>query len=168
MDTKLCTKCNTKKPLVEMVKRGDGHKSECKACKNEASREKAKADPEHREKERLRGKVKYQRDKAKHLVLTHKYYTENLAWRKDLHLQKTYGITMDIKNKMRDEQQNKCGICRREFEDDKSAYVDHCHATKQVRGLLCHACNTGLGMFKDSIDALQTAIAYLQAQPTPS
>lgn len=33
--------------------------------------------------------------------------------------------------------------------------------SKKVRGLLCQQCNTGLGMFKDNIKYLESAIDYL-------
>jgi len=39
--------------------------------------------------------------------------------------------------------------------------IDHDHRTGQVRGLLCHTCNAGLGMFKDNIELLHRAIMYL-------
>ena len=41
------------------------------------------------------------------------------------------------------------------------AYVDHCHESGDVRGLLCSACNTGLGFFRDSPAALVKASEYL-------
>jgi hypothetical protein len=31
-----------------------------------------------------------------------------------------------------------------------------------VRGILCFNCNIGMGSFRDSIEALQAAIAYLR------
>jgi hypothetical protein len=40
--------------------------------------------------------------------------------------------------------------------------IDHCHETGKVRGLLCDACNTGIGRFSDQVDLLQKAIDYLE------
>ncbi|SCL72754.1 Recombination endonuclease VII [Micromonospora citrea] len=42
--------------------------------------------------------------------------------------------------------------------------VDHCHNSRQVRGLLCGACNMGLGAFQESPDALMAAARYLLAR----
>jgi hypothetical protein len=52
-----------------------------------------------------------------------------------------------------------CEICARQFE--KTPHLDHDHATGEFRGWLCGSCNGGLGLFRDSIDTLQHAIAYL-------
>jgi hypothetical protein len=38
---------------------------------------------------------------------------------------------------------------------------DHDHSTGLDRGLLCHHCNTGLGLFRDSPKLLFAAMAYL-------
>lgn len=54
-----------------------------------------------------------------------------------------------------------CGICSRPL--DGRGTLDHDHETGRVRGLLCRQCNSGLGMFGESIDRLQYAIAYLGA-----
>lgn len=44
----------------------------------------------------------------------------------------------------------------------KKLNIDHCHVTGTFRGVLCSCCNNGLGLFKDRIDVLQSAIRYLQ------
>lgn len=162
METKLCKNCNQEKILDLMVKKQGSYRFQCKECRNRLAREKIQSDPVFRENERLRGKEKYQNNKEKHCQITKKYYEENLEWRKELHLKKTYGITMEDKIKMRDYQNNKCYICENIFDNDKSAFVDHCHVTKKVRGLLCHHCNSGLGYFKDNINYLKKAIQYLE------
>ena len=53
-----------------------------------------------------------------------------------------------------------CAICGRKSR--RRLVVDHCHVCDQVRGLLCHNCNLGLGNYCDDIGRLQAAIAYLQ------
>lgn len=40
--------------------------------------------------------------------------------------------------------------------------VDHCHTTGKIRGMLCDACNTALGKFKDDIALMEKAIDYLK------
>lgn len=70
-----------------------------------------------------------------------------------------YGITLEDFKDMRAAQNNSCGICKVTFKG--TPYVDHCHSTRKVRGLLCSNCNTGLGMFEDDVDRLREAIKYL-------
>jgi hypothetical protein len=78
-------------------------------------------------------------------------------------LKKTYGITLDDYNTLFAKQEGKCTICNtHQSQLQKSLAVDHCHTTKQVRGLLCMTCNTALGKFKDDINLLQNAINYLK------
>lgn len=77
---------------------------------------------------------------------------------------KAYGITMDDLLEKIKVQDNRCSICKNEF--DLSApqfiHVDHSHSTGKVRDILCHYCNTGLGMFKENSDFLKSAIKYLK------
>ena len=52
-----------------------------------------------------------------------------------------------------------CNICHKELE---RKCIDHCHETKKIRGVLCHNCNTALGLFKDNVKVMQNAIQYLE------
>lgn len=52
-----------------------------------------------------------------------------------------------------------CKICSVEI---KQFHIDHCHRTNKFRGLLCSNCNSGLGLFNDSIEKLRSAIKYLK------
>lgn len=70
-----------------------------------------------------------------------------------------YGVSREDYDHMLVEQNNKCAICFSPV--GYEAAVDHNHETDKVRGLLCRNCNVGLGMFKDNIEFLKNAIAYL-------
>ena len=60
-------------------------------------------------------------------------------------------------------QDNKCAICDCPPDHPKGLFhIDHDHFTEEVRGLLCGACNKGLGMFKDNTEFLESAISYLK------
>lgn len=71
-----------------------------------------------------------------------------------------YRLTYEDYLELVQKQDNLCGICFKELDPP---YVDHCHETGLVRGLLCHNCNTLLGHSKDDIVILRNAISYLQA-----
>ncbi|QAX98161.1 endonuclease VII [Pseudomonas phage PaGz-1] len=84
----------------------------------------------------------------------------------DARLKKAYGLTLRQYRAMVEEFDEKCGICGEEgFELVKGQrlklVIDHCHETGRVRGLLCHNCNRGLGLFQDSIRNLKSAAEYL-------
>jgi hypothetical protein len=81
-------------------------------------------------------------------------------WR-DSHLRCTYGITLDDKTRMIEEQDGKCYICYKPVQG-KTANVDHCHTTGKVRKILCTKCNFGLGHLNDDIELLQRCIDYIK------
>ena len=56
-----------------------------------------------------------------------------------------------------------CECCGRNFkEHNLNIELDHNHTTKVFNGWLCTYCNSGLGKFKDDIERLEQAIAYLR------
>jgi hypothetical protein len=74
---------------------------------------------------------------------------------------KSSGFTPeDFDNKLK-EQGYKCGICGTDDPGKTNWHADHDHKTGKKRGVLCHKCNTGLGLLKDDVDILCAAIEYL-------
>ena len=69
-----------------------------------------------------------------------------------------YGITKEEYETLLLKNNNKCHICS----SDSKLHVDHCHSTGKVRGMLCHGCNTSLGLLKESKDTLNNMINYLE------
>ena len=72
---------------------------------------------------------------------------------------KSYGVSLEKYNKLQKEQKGLCKICGKK--PKRKLCLDHCHKTNKIRGLLCHSCNFGLGLFKDKISVLKKAIKYL-------
>lgn len=60
---------------------------------------------------------------------------------------------------LRTEQDDRCWICRRSFKETRP-FIDHCHATGAVRGVLCSRCNSSLKGIEDRI-FFEKASAYL-------
>lgn len=80
-------------------------------------------------------------------------------------IKKTYDISWDDYEKMFDAQSGCCAICKSKVSSARTTrlFVDHCHDTLKVRGLLCSSCNHGLGLFKDSPTLLKAALKYLES-----
>ena len=55
-----------------------------------------------------------------------------------------------------------CGRCQSELK--RTLCIDHDHKTREIRGLLCPACNRGVGYFQDSSELLNKAIQYLRKE----
>jgi hypothetical protein len=85
---------------------------------------------------------------------------------KNFKLKRSYGITLEQYNELLFKQNNKCAICNvnnnGKYRSKARAFaVDHCHSTNKIRGLLCSDCNTGIGLLKDNVNFLESAIKYL-------
>src|SRR5262249_52903505 len=105
---------------------------------NAHQRERFASDPEFRERMRARGRGEPRR--------------------KSLLAQ--YGLTPADYAAMLKRQGGRCAICRER--PGHRLYVDHCHVTGRVRGLLCIRCNFAVGLFKDRPDLLRAGAVYLE------
>ena len=83
-------------------------------------------------------------------------------------LRKRYKTTYQQVRALWEAQGGTCALCETPLELDSTqpgqadvVHVDHCHSTKDVRGLLCRHCNLLLGHAKDRVVVLEAAIRYL-------
>lgn len=146
VDGKLeCPSCKEWKPLEDYhncATRRHGVAYRCKVCACRIGREYHNANyvgPE--------GRAKYKAEQRGH------------------HFRRTYGLTVEEVENMLANQGRVCGICAApvRFGVKKgTAHVDHCHTTGKVRGILCHRCNLGLGLFSDNEQSLQAALDYIR------
>ncbi len=131
-----CLRCKETKDESEFQReksRKSGYRGKCKACEQETRK-----------------------------VPSTAYDTPQKAWRR--HIKARFGITEDVYNELYEKQNGRCAICGTDQPSSKHGVfsIDHCHTTGKIRGLLCQHCNKGIGQFKDNIESLLAAVAYLQ------
>lgn len=150
METKICRKCSIEKPLSDFArcKRatgpvGKGVVGTCKKCFNQYARD-----------------TWYPSQGRKFKSV---YYQTHITGIRAYVLRRSYGITPERYDTMLAAQGGHCAICPAKEPGGRGKFfhVDHDHTTGKVRGLLCHRCNTALGLFQDSPAALKLAIKYL-------
>lgn len=88
------------------------------------------------------------------------------------HLLSTYNLTAEEYERMFAEQNGVCACCgqpekktRRKNARSERVFllhVDHCHTTGRVRGLLCNACNTALGLLEENPKRIEALLHYVQ------
>ena len=81
-------------------------------------------------------------------------------------LKAKFGMSIEEYDKLFFLQQGKCAICGQPETETrlgvvKRLAVDHNHTTGKIRGLLCCSCNKALGLLKDDISIMKSAIDYL-------
>jgi Recombination endonuclease VII len=105
------------------------------------------------------------REKSKELYWKKGGYNRTYEQNKSHHLKKSYGITLDQYEEMKEEQHGLCAICSAELREGKGgAALDHNHSTGGIRGILCSPCNKGLGHFRDRTELLIKASIYLNKE----
>jgi hypothetical protein len=82
------------------------------------------------------------------------------------HYRKTYGISLEDYEKLLEEQNGVCAICRKPETKKTQKYlfrlaIDHDHETGEVRGLLCSKCNSNLSWYNENIEVFKNFITYL-------
>lgn len=135
---KWCFECSSLKPLTKeyWVYSGKNKKHirpKCKKCWNTHQRQ--------LKKERHKDPVKRQ---------------EHLDSKRERRMWK-YGMGQAEFELMSASQDDRCAICRSKVK----LHVDHDHNTGKVRALLCHPCNTSLGLMKENLQALARMIDYI-------
>lgn len=182
MDTKVCGKCKIEKEISEFHKHlghKDGCASYCKDCKNAQDKARYKT-LEVREKARAASKAYRstaeaqvlkkaynQTPEAKALAKAYSSTAEAKAANKvchqspeyklsfrDNYYKRNYGITLEDYERMFEDQKGLCLICGnvQAHKSFKHLCIDHNHETGEVRGLLCHNCNTKLGWYETTKD----------------
>ncbi len=83
---------------------------------------------------------------------------------------KNYGIMPEEYRTRLLSQEYQCAICKRQEKDCRlpgpgkyyGLVVDHSHISNNIRGLICHSCNTLLGAAKNNPEILDLAAKYLR------
>lgn len=155
---KVCTKCGQDKPLDEFgLDRWakDGHHTQCLQCRRH---QRTKRREEHRDRYLEQSRRSDRKRYAYRLVGNRAWQAGHREYMHNSMLRSRYGITLEERQRMYAEQQGKCKICG----EAAPLGVDHAHdGTKRVRGLLCVRCNTGIGLFREDVEIMRAAIAYL-------
>ena len=151
MQMKVCSKCRINKPFSEYFKdniRKIGIRCKCKVC--------CKADT-------MEWRGRHNSDYNSYMAM---WRAKNPGRTYATHIKRRYGFAKSDYEAMLLEQQNQCKICGKLGNPSKAReklFVDHCHKTKKVRGLLCRGCNSAIGHMNDNVDWLYKAISYLKS-----
>jgi Recombination endonuclease VII len=143
--TKVCNRCKAEKSWDDFSRRSENRRppAYCKICTNEYKKQWITDNYQHV----LDWNADWRKKHAEKLRLFHRRN----------HLKRKYGMTLEQYEALFQQQEGKCAICR----EREPEVVDHDHTTKEIRGLLCHPCNKGLGMFRENKIVLMNAALYL-------
>lgn len=89
---------------------------------------------------------------------------EGKRWRRNEQLKSLYGITIEDFERMSTDQNHECKVCKSPASENRNGFlfVDHCHTTGRIRGLLCNGCNTAIWLLSDCPERMTAAINYLK------
>jgi hypothetical protein len=97
-------------------------------------------------------------------VRRRRYQGMTVIERHHINVLRRHGLSPEQYADMLAAQKERCAICGNSEPGGRWAvarlYIDHCHVTGKVRGLLCNRCNVGLARFQDDPNLLLAAAAY--------
>lgn len=168
---KCCGTCKVNKPIFSFSRdknRADGLYPTCKPCKaikNSAYRKRVASEPKvYPDSKRCASCNKEQP------ATLFKKCKDNLDGlysyclpcdkekRQRMRYRLSYGFTHEQADQLAKNNIGDCAICH----NHGKLFVDHCHTTGKVRGLVCNACNVVLGFAKDNPETLRNAAKYLE------
>jgi hypothetical protein len=122
----------------------------------ERRRKRFAEDPEYRRRKREINRSYYARHREEIRARCRKRYRTDAGYRRRKLISR-YRLSLDDYDAMLARQAGRCAICAK----GTRLFVDHCHLTGKVRGLLCMQCNAGLGYYADNPDMLRAAASFL-------
>lgn len=174
-----CSSCKRELPAAEfppsVTARGGGW---CRACYRERAR-RARSTPEGREAKRESNRraratpegLEASREASRESKLRARATPEGREAARAWSRLSRYGLTEEAFAALIAAQGGRCAICGTDEPGGRTWHVDHDHACcagrvtcggKCIRGLLCHRCNVGVGMFLDNAETLHAAGDYLE------
>lgn len=109
-------------------------------------------------------KAYYEKNREKCIAAVRDWTSRNREHVRNKRFLRRYGLTPEAYQKLLASQNYCCAVCEQDMRTiPHGPQVDHNHVTKEVRGLLCILCNTGIGKFKESAELMRAAITYLEA-----
>jgi hypothetical protein len=183
MTTRICTKCKIEKDIEEFYSHSRGLKrTYCKKCEIEYGLQYQKDHPDQMRKKRSKyykknkeklsaiNKIWMKEHREERKLYNQEYNRINreriLKAKRNAAYKKLYGITLQQKEDMILNQDNKCLACGTDLRklDSKSICVDHDHNSKKIniRGILCQHCNTALGYMQEDYEKILKLAEYVK------
>jgi hypothetical protein len=126
-------------------------------CRRERNRKRYAEDPEYRRRRLAQNRAYAAANPAKVKEARRRRRANPETREKDL--ARSYGLSWEEYKALAARQGGACAICKK---SGQRLFVDHCHKTGRVRGLLCNRCNIGLGYYQDDPRLMRTAMEYLK------
>jgi hypothetical protein len=174
MPTKQCSKCKKIKELDQFNKNKktkSGLRWECRECQRISGRAYEALPPDPASNIRTCRICRIEKELDCYYKASHSkdgYNKICIDCNRSVGLINKYGVTMEEYDKMLKSQNGVCAICLHPETLMRRGkivplFVDHCHKTGKIRGLLCYPCNSAVGYLKDNPESFDRASSYLRS-----